>query len=243
LSSWLTESARWVEAAYVSEDTVQASSAPAPAAARVAGQHARATRRRYVRNSTLAVAALMAVLILGITVLGFGWATVGLEAAVIAVLLCLENAAAPLIQRWTRGAQGEERVGAVLDELRGRGWFALHDVNLDKGNIDHVVVGPAGIYTIETKSHHGRISAHKIDARMLKQAYAEAKLVERITGLRAEPLLVFSSAFVRPAVTRREGVVILPARLLGKHLQDRRGAIPQARVLEVYNRLASALPG
>jgi hypothetical protein len=131
----------------------------------------------------------------------------------------------------------------VLDGLRERGWFALHDVQLGRGNIDHVLVGPAGIFTIETKSHRGRLRAAAIDARMLKQAYGEAKLIERITGLRADPLLVFSSAYLTPAVTRRDGVVILPARMLAGHLQRRAGTIPPERVAEVYQRLAAALPG
>jgi Nuclease-related domain len=212
------------------------------AAARVAGQHARASKRRYARNAILMVAALLLVLVFGITVSGLGWSTVALEVTVIAAILYVENTAAPQISRWARGARGEELVGAVLAELQDEGWFALHDVQFDKGNIDHVVVGPAGIYTIETKSHRGRISAEKIDSWMLRQAYAEAKLIERITGLRAEPLLVFSNAYLTPAITRRGGVVILPARMLRKHLAQRHGAIPRERVLEVYNRLAKALP-
>jgi hypothetical protein len=104
------------------------------------------------------------------------------------------------------------------------------------------VIGPAGIYTIETKSHRGRISAAKIDSKMLGQAYAEAKTIERITGLRTEPLLVFSNAYLTPAVSRREGVVILPARMLAGHLRRREGNIPAARVAEVYSRLVASLP-
>ena len=112
-------------------------------------------------------------------------------------------------------------MGKVLDRLRERGWFALHDVQLGRGNIDHVLVGPAGVFTIETKSHCGRLRASAIEVRMLKQAYALAKLIERITGLRADPLLVFSNAYLIPAVTRRDGVLILPARMLAGHLQRR----------------------
>jgi hypothetical protein len=106
-----------------------------------------------------------------------------------------------------------------------------------------VLVGPTGVFTIETKSHHGRLRASAIDPRMLKQAYAQAKSLERITGLRAVPLLVFSSAYLVPAVTKRHGVVILPTRMVAKHLVKRAGAIPPERVDDVYRRLAAALPG
>jgi hypothetical protein len=189
------------------------------------------------------VAVALSVLVVAIAVLGFGWATCLIEAAVVLCIVLIDRTASPRVDRWRRGAAGEERVGEVLDGLRERGWFALHDVQLGRGNIDHVLVGPAGIFTIETKSHRGRLRAAAIDARMLKQAYAEAKLIERITGLRADPLLVFSSAYLTPAVTRRHGVVILPARMLGGHLQRRAGAIPPERVNEVYERLAAALTG
>ena len=132
-------------------------------------------------------------------------------------------------------------MGKVLDRLRERGWFALHDVQLGRGNIDHVLVGPAGVFTIETKSHCGRLRASAIEVRMLKQAYALAKLIERITGLRADPLLVFSNAYLIPAVTRRDGVLILPARMLAGHLQRRARTITPERVNDLYQRLAAVL--
>ena len=77
---------------------------------------------------------------------------------------------------------------------------------------------------------------------MVRQAYAEAKAIERITGLRAEPLLVFSNAYLNPAMSRRDGVLILPARMLAGHLRRRTANIPPARVAEVYGRLAASLP-
>jgi len=42
---------------------------------------------------------------------------------------------------------------------------------------------------------------------------------------------------------RRDGVVILPSRMLVKHLENRGGTIPPDRVDNVYRRLATALPG
>lgn len=208
----------------------------------MAGQHARIVQRRYANRALVGIGVAIAVLLGGVAVFGFGWAAVGVEAVVIPAMLITESVAAPLVDRWGRGAAGEEHVGRILDNLHPNGWLALHDVNVGRGNIDHVVIGPAGIYTIETKSHRGRISAAKIDSKMLGQAYAEAKTIERITGLRTEPLLVFSNAYLTPAVSRREGVVILPARMLAGHLRRREGNIPAARVAEVYSRLVASLP-
>lgn len=215
-----------------------------PAAARRrAGQHARETQRRLARRAIAKVVAAFSLLVLAIAVLGFSWATCASEVAVVVCIVVIDRTTSTLVDRWGRGAAGEELVGQALDGLREHGWSALHDVHLDHGNIDHVLVGPAGIFTVETKSHRGRLRAHAINPRMLKQSYAQAKSLERITGLRAEPLLVFSSAYLIPAVTRRDGVVILPSRMLVKHLQKRGRRIPPARADEVYRRLATALPG
>lgn len=52
------------------------------------------------------------------------------------------------------GRSGEEAVGQFLEEkLRPLGYQVLHDIPLDRCNIDHVVIGTTGIYTVETKTH------------------------------------------------------------------------------------------
>lgn len=56
------------------------------------------------------------------------------------------------------GAEGEERVGAVLDSLAKHGYRMVHDAPLrGYGNIDHIVVGPGGVFTIETKNAGGKV--------------------------------------------------------------------------------------
>jgi len=77
---------------------------------------------------------------------------------------------------------------------------------------------------------------------MLKQAYAEGKFVERITGVEVEPLLVFSRAYLTGrAVNCRAGVAVLPARMLTGHLARRPDRFTAASVTEVHARLAAAL--
>jgi Nuclease-related domain len=55
---------------------------------------------------------------------------------------------------WRVGMKGEEMVGDELAKL-GEGWHFLHAVEVgDRGaDIDHVVVGPAGVFTLNTKRH------------------------------------------------------------------------------------------
>ena len=59
---------------------------------------------------------------------------------------------------WNIGAQGEVSVIRVLRNL-DPSFKKIHDVFLpgNGGNIDHVVVGPTGVFVIETKNHSGII--------------------------------------------------------------------------------------
>lgn len=54
------------------------------------------------------------------------------------------------------GFIGERYVAERLDPLKAAGWFLFHDVPFDgaagKFNIDHVAVGPRGVWVVETKT-------------------------------------------------------------------------------------------
>lgn len=55
------------------------------------------------------------------------------------------------------GLRGEQAVGEVLHELANAGFRVFHDIPGDGDwNIDHVVVGPRGVFVIETKARRRR---------------------------------------------------------------------------------------
>lgn len=60
-------------------------------------------------------------------------------------------------QPWYVGALGELEVARRLAAL-GPGWYVLHSVPVGTGtsDLDHVVIGPAGVFTINTKHHRGQ---------------------------------------------------------------------------------------
>lgn len=192
------------------------------------------------RLLAIVLAALLAlVLAFAVGFRGLALALVG--AVALLVMVTADRVLEPEIGRWTRGAQGERKVGAVLDGL-GPEWHVLHDVALGRGNIDHVLVGPGGAFTIETKAHRGRISIDRIDPHMVSQAYAEKKLLETVSGLRVEPLLVFSEAYLVGSVpAHRRGVTVLPARMLSGYLERRRPVFTSAEAGEVGETLRLAL--
>ena len=190
-----------------------------------------------------AFAALLVVWPIAGLVVGFhNMALVPIEVGVVVLTFVVDRVASPIVDRWHRGAVGEEHVGKIIDGRREQGWLAIHDAQTGRGNIDHILVGPSGLFTVETKSRVGRIDPDRIDQAMLKQAYAESKAVERITGLAVEPLFVFSQAYLmKRAVARSRGVTILPARMLPRFLASRPQGIPAARVAAVHASLAAAL--
>lgn len=51
-----------------------------------------------------------------------------------------------------RGAEGEQRTHRELVRL---GWHFIEDVENDNGNYDHVLVGPAGVFHLESKYPSG----------------------------------------------------------------------------------------
>jgi hypothetical protein len=58
----------------------------------------------------------------------------------------------PTIRQLRLASDGEKIVGQFLERLRESGYQIFHDVIGEGFNLDHVVIGPTGIFTIETKT-------------------------------------------------------------------------------------------
>jgi len=58
----------------------------------------------------------------------------------------------PEIRQRTQGIQGERVTGEWLENLRALGCNIYHDIAQDVFNIDHAIIGPYGIFAIETKT-------------------------------------------------------------------------------------------
>ena len=71
---------------------------------------------------------------------------------ILAVLYWVADSEAGTMERWLKGRNSEQAVGAALEELRWERYIVLHDIlAAGGGNIDHVVSGPNGVYLVETK--------------------------------------------------------------------------------------------
>jgi Nuclease-related domain len=65
----------------------------------------------------------------------------------------------PETEAWRRGAEGERHVARLLEPLVRQGWGVQHDLRVpgSKANVDHVVIGPPGVFVIDAKHYRGRI--------------------------------------------------------------------------------------
>jgi hypothetical protein len=209
---------------------------------RTAGQYARATVLR-LRLRTLVILGALAV---ATALLGrrFGLhsaAFLASEVALLASMFVISRYVLPLVERHDRGATGEEHVGGLLDPLSDRGWLVIHDATLGRGNVDHILIGPPGIFTIETKSHPGPIRVARLHGAMLSQAQAQRRTIERVTGVEVEPLIVFSRAWVDRPMARRKGVRVVPARMLVRYLSRQPARLSREEIERRYRLVAQAL--
>jgi hypothetical protein len=62
-------------------------------------------------------------------------------------------------RNWRRGARGERRTARQLDRLTDRGWVVFHDLAVPgfRANVDHLAVGPSGVFLIDSKNWRGRL--------------------------------------------------------------------------------------
>ena len=163
----------------------------------------------------------------------------GSEVALLISIFLISRYVLPLLERRDVGASAEEQVGGLLDQLAG--WRVIHDASFGRGNVDHILIGPTGVFTVETKSHPGPARVTGVHGATLRQAHAQRKAVEAITGLKVEPLLVFSRAWVDRPLARRKGVRVLPARMLLGYVTRRRPSLSAEEVEMAHRLLAAAL--
>ena len=162
---------------------------------------------------------------------GLALATLALLISLVLVIRRLVNG----IERWRNtwlGYFGERIVAESLEELKPQGFRIFHDVPAGDAknpfNIDHVIVGPSGVFAVETKTrrkgrarpgfaehqiiYDGQVLAypwgedrHGLDQAARQAAWLQSSL-EQLLGqsVRVQPLLTFPGWMV---ITRAPGAV------------------------------------
>jgi hypothetical protein len=65
----------------------------------------------------------------------------------------------PEARAWRRGAVGERHTARLLAGLERQGWAVLHDLAVpgSPANLDHLVIGPGGVFVVDSKQYRGRL--------------------------------------------------------------------------------------
>ena len=102
----------------------------------------------------IALGAFGAALVLGSHVLSFA----GLFVVSLMLTIVFWWKGVRRVESFFKGARGEEHVAGLLASLPA-GYHVFHDFVAGGHHVDHVVAGPTGIFSIETKSWHGSVTA------------------------------------------------------------------------------------
>jgi hypothetical protein len=113
------------------------------------------------------------------------------------------------------GAEGEEIVARRLAKLDSH-WCILHAVPVgDRGSdIDHVVIGPPGVFTLNTKNHVGKNVWVAERAFMVNGQKTDYLRNSRFEATRSSRMLSSACGFT---VTVEPAIVVIAAQLTVKH--------------------------
>jgi len=195
------------------------------------------------------------------------WALIPLAPALALVFLTIHylNEARTLLAKarnYRLGLRGEQAVAEALTEVASAGYRVFHDLpGGDTWNIDHVVVGPPGVFVIETKARSrravtGNQPAHKVgydaetlyfptgeDRQAIPQARRNARWIAEYltkkTGERvdAAPLVVLPGWYVERATADTKGIAVMNATYLKKFLTNQPAQLPPAQVRRIITAL------
>lgn len=155
------------------------------------------------------------------------------------------------------GRDGERVVAQYLEWFRSSNYFVFHDVPSGDANVDHVLIGPQGVFTIETKTHSKplrgackvtvdsgvvRANGAVLDRNPIVQAKAQANwlrnfLAESQFNAPVWPVVAFPGWFVEPFDVKATGAWVLEPKALSKFIENE----PERLSREQVQAMASAL--
>jgi hypothetical protein len=148
---------------------------------------------------------------------------------------------------WRRGAAGERRTARLLGPLEQLGWVVLHDLAVpgSRANIDHLAIGPGGIFVVDSKQYRGRL---KLDpsGRLWHGRYPLASTLQAVSfeadqaaqvlpdpGVVVVPIVAVHGAQVPWGKVVMNGVPIVPAQRLPSMLRQLPAVLGPERVVDL----------
>jgi Nuclease-related domain len=209
---------------------------PAQQATGSLGHPGRSARTQYRRRRAAELAAwtpslawraplvLAAGLVAGALAARAGLPGAGLAGLIVAVLVGWRLRFRPSSQAraWQRGAKGERHTARLLDRLGREGYVSFHDLARpdSPANLDHVVLGPSGVFVIDSKQWAGQVlqssdgliwhNHYRLD-RTLATIRWQAETLGRLLGVPVAPLVCVHGAHIQGGGLHAQGVAVVPA--------------------------------
>jgi hypothetical protein len=128
-------------------------------------------------------------------------------------------------RNWQRGARGERRTARQLNRLARYGWVVFHDLAVpnSRANADHLLIGPAGVFLLDSKNWRGHLAfapdgtlwhgSYPLTATLATIGFEAAAIAGALAvpGLAVEPLLVVHGSTIPWGEQYLGGVAVLPA--------------------------------
>lgn len=147
------------------------------------------------------------------------------------------------VERFFKGARGEERVSGILRSLPDR-YHVFNDFVAGGLHVDHVVVGPAGVFAVETKNWRGAVtiedgqilvdgqlpSRAPLSQLLREAAHVKAALARAGWNGGVTPILAFASDTFKAHIAEVRGAVVINSCDLGKSFDIERVVIPPAEL-------------
>lgn len=214
----------------------------------------KAGRRRRLTASLL----VATVIVIGAVVL-FGerygslmpWAV-----GVIYVLAVLRAIVEPNhVRAWAIGAEGERVTGRDLDDLPA-GFRVLHDLRIlgSRANVDHVVIGPTGVFVVESKRMRGKLRVRDDEVYvggrrrpMVEEVRGEVAAVQTVLqsagiSVPVRPVLYIQEADPPWFLSRPAGIpIVLSGRKLRRLITSADEVLPPAEVDRAAEALSNRL--
>ena len=169
----------------------------------------------------------------------------GGTALVLSIVFCAWSLTKGLrhVERYFKGARGEERVSGILKALPDA-YHVFNDFVACGTHVDHVVAGPAGVFAIETKFWRGKVTLDSghilLDGQLpsrppLAQAQREASLVKKELAKSGwngtvTPVLAFASDTFEARIAETNGAVIINSNHLKDAFSNGRAALSPAEL-------------
>lgn len=153
------------------------------------------------------------------------------------------------IHSWCNGLVGERATGRRLNRLKGRGWRILHAVQWDSGSdIDHLAIGRAGVFAINSKRHKGKsvwygdraITINGTSTRHVVISQQEARRVARVLSrhcgfdVPVRPVISVVHAAKLKVKNAAPPVLVLPVDELDRTLSGLSPLLTREQVDRVY---------